>query len=144
MNKARQNREVPQGKSPGYSTLLIILFGYRFTYISESEKDRVNRAVLTDCTRAHGPSWISEILFGTFFVQTIFFPPPVFTFMLLPTGGGCPLRRRPPADSQGGGIIHSLKRLYMMHGLFLFVEPTGGPHAVLAGDVGQICYLAGC
>ena len=75
MNKARQNREVPQGKSPGYSTLLIILFGYRFTYISESEKDRVNRAVLTDCTRAHGPSWITEIRFGIFFVQTILFPP---------------------------------------------------------------------
>ena len=68
MSKARQNREVPQGKSPGYSTLSITLFGYGFTYISESEKDRVNRAVLTDCTRAHGPSWITEIRFGIFFV----------------------------------------------------------------------------
>ena len=69
-------------------------------------------------------------------------PPPVFTLMLLPTGGGCPLRRRPPADSQGGGIIHSFKILYMTHGLFLFVEPTGGSYTVFAGNVDQRRFVA--
>ena len=61
MEKARQIREVPQGKSPGYSVLPITLFSYRFTHILELEKYHQIRTVLTERTRARGPSRGTEI-----------------------------------------------------------------------------------